>query len=66
MGRICRTHGKKDAYELFLGKPEGKGLLGRSRRRLEDNIKVTDDKLIPALMVKLQWSQYYILCGVEW
>jgi hypothetical protein len=31
---------KKNAYRLLLGKPEGKRLLGRPRRRWVDNIKV--------------------------
>jgi hypothetical protein len=30
--------GKGNAYRLFVGKPEGKRQLGRSRRRLVDNI----------------------------
>jgi hypothetical protein len=41
MGRTCSTHGaKKNARRIFVGKPEGKGPLGKSRRRREDNIKV--------------------------
>jgi hypothetical protein len=31
---------KKNIYEIFVGKLEGKRLLGRPRRRLEDNIKM--------------------------
>jgi hypothetical protein len=27
-------------YKVLVGKPEGKRPLGRSRRRLEDNIKI--------------------------
>jgi hypothetical protein len=27
-------------YRILVGKPEGKRLLGRSRRKREDNIKV--------------------------
>jgi hypothetical protein len=30
----------KDVYRVLVGKPEGKGPLGRSRRRKEDNIKM--------------------------
>jgi hypothetical protein len=30
---------KRDVYRLFVGKPEGKGPLGRQRRRWIDNIK---------------------------
>jgi hypothetical protein len=27
---------KRNAYRILVGKPEGKGPLGRTRRRLED------------------------------
>jgi hypothetical protein len=31
---------KRNAYGRFLGKPEGKRLLGRPRHRWVDNIKI--------------------------
>jgi hypothetical protein len=31
---------KRNAYRLLVGKPEGKGPLGRPRRRLVDNIRM--------------------------
>jgi hypothetical protein len=42
MGRACSMNGgeKKNAYKILVGKPEGKVLLGRPRRRWEDNIKM--------------------------
>jgi hypothetical protein len=41
MGRACSTNGgKRNACRLFVGKPEGKRLLERSRRRWVDNIKM--------------------------
>jgi hypothetical protein len=41
MGGACSTNGeKRDAYRLLMGKPEGKGLLGRPRRRLVDDIRM--------------------------
>jgi hypothetical protein len=34
MGRACSTDGeKRNAYRIFLGKPEGKRPLGRPKRR---------------------------------
>jgi hypothetical protein len=30
----------RDAYWVLVGKPEGKGLLGRPRRRWDDNIRM--------------------------
>jgi hypothetical protein len=32
--------GKRDAYRILVGKPEGKRPLGRPRRRWVDNIKM--------------------------
>jgi hypothetical protein len=42
MGRACSTHGGKNrnAYRIWVGKPEGKRPLGRPRRRWEDSIKI--------------------------
>jgi hypothetical protein len=31
---------KRNAYRIFMEKPEGKRPLGRPRRRCEDNIKM--------------------------
>jgi hypothetical protein len=31
---------KRNAYRILVGKPEGKGPLGRARRRWVDNIKI--------------------------
>jgi hypothetical protein len=41
MGRACSTDGeKRNSYRILVGKPEGKSLLGRPRRRWVDNIKM--------------------------
>jgi hypothetical protein len=41
MGRTCSTHGKKmNTYRILAGKPEGKRLLGRSRRGWVDKTKM--------------------------
>jgi hypothetical protein len=39
-GHVARMGEKRNAYRLLLGKPEGKRLLGRLRRRWVDNIKM--------------------------
>jgi hypothetical protein len=31
---------KRNAYKILVGKPEGKGQLGRPRRKWVDNIKI--------------------------
>jgi hypothetical protein len=35
----------RNAYIVLVGKPEGKRLLGRPRRRWEDNIKIDTTKV---------------------
>jgi hypothetical protein len=39
-GHVARMGEKRNAYRLFVGKPEGKRPLGRPRRRWVDNIKM--------------------------
>jgi hypothetical protein len=40
MGKACSTNGgKRNAYRILVGNPEGKRPLGRPRRRRPDNIK---------------------------
>jgi hypothetical protein len=43
---------KGNAYRLLVGKPEGKGQLGRPRRRWMDNIKID--------LLEIGWG------GVDW
>jgi hypothetical protein len=41
MGRACSANGaKRNAYRIWVGKPEEKRPLGRPRRRWKDNIKM--------------------------
>jgi hypothetical protein len=41
MGVACSTNGgKRNAYRLLLGKPDGRKPLGRARRKRVDNIKM--------------------------
>ena len=39
VGHVARMGDRREVYRVFVGKPEGKRPLGRSRRRWEDNIK---------------------------
>jgi hypothetical protein len=39
-GHVARTREKRNAYRLLVGKPEGKGPLGRPRCRWVDNIRM--------------------------
>jgi hypothetical protein len=41
MGRACSTNGeRRNAYRIWVGKPEGRRPLGRPRRRWVDNINM--------------------------
>jgi hypothetical protein len=41
MGRACSASGgKRNAYRILVGKPEGKRPLGRPKRRWEDTIRM--------------------------
>jgi hypothetical protein len=39
-GHVARLAEKGNAYRLLVGKPEGRRLLGRPRRRWVDNIRM--------------------------
>ncbi|KAJ4438946.1 hypothetical protein ANN_14900 [Periplaneta americana] len=39
-GHVARMGASRNAYRVLVGRPEGKRLLGRPRRRWEDNIKM--------------------------
>jgi hypothetical protein len=39
-GHVARMGEESNAYRILVGKPEGKRLLGRPRRRWTDNIKM--------------------------
>jgi hypothetical protein len=42
MGRECSTYGERRyAYRVSVVKPEGRKPLGRPRRKWDDNIKMT-------------------------
>jgi len=40
VGHVVRIGDRRGVYRFLMGKPEGKGPLGRPRRRWEDNIKM--------------------------
>jgi hypothetical protein len=39
-GHVARLGEKRNAYRIFVGKPEGKRPLGKSRHKWVDNIKI--------------------------
>jgi hypothetical protein len=53
MGRACSTHGeRRNAYRIWVGKPEGKSPPRRSLCRWDDNIKMN--------LREMGWS------GMDW
>jgi hypothetical protein len=40
VGLVARMGEVRGAYNILVGRPEGRRLLGRHRRRWEDNIKI--------------------------
>ena len=40
VGHVARMGERRGAYGVLVWKPEGKKLLGRTRRRWEDSIKI--------------------------
>jgi hypothetical protein len=58
MGRICGTYGgRRAAYKVLVGGPEGKRPFGRPRCRREDNIK-TDLQEVDEGMDMIDLAQY--------
>jgi hypothetical protein len=51
-GHVARMGAKMNAYRILVGKPEGKTLLGKPRRRWVDNIKMD--------LREVEWG------GVDW
>jgi hypothetical protein len=39
-GHVARMGEERNVYRVLMGKPEGKGLLGRPRRKWEDGIRM--------------------------
>jgi hypothetical protein len=56
MGGACSLDGEgRSVYSVLLGKPEEKILLGRPRRRLEDNIKMDLQEVGCGVWTGLSW-----------
>jgi hypothetical protein len=57
VGHVARLRKKRNANSLLVGKPEGKGSVGRPRRKWVDNIRMDlgelDWAVIPAILGSL-------------
>jgi hypothetical protein len=51
-GRVARIGEMTDAYRLLVGKPEGRGPIGRSRRTWVDKIRMD--------LVEVEWGDDWI------
>jgi hypothetical protein len=40
MSGVCGKYGGLERYRMFVRRPNGKGLLGRPKRRWDDDIKI--------------------------
>jgi hypothetical protein len=45
-GYVARRGEKRNAYRIWVGKPEGKGPLGRPRRRWVDNMDLRENGMV--------------------
>ena len=56
MGGTCSTTEEStDLYRVLVGKPDGKGPLGRTRRRWQDNIKMDFQEVGCGLWIGSSW-----------
>jgi hypothetical protein len=54
-GHVARIGEKRNVYRLLVGKPEGKRLLGRPRRRWVDNIRMDLGEVGGVMWTGLVW-----------
>jgi hypothetical protein len=47
----------RDAYNILVGRPEGRRLLGRPSRRWEDNIKIDLREIVFGDVDWIHWAQ---------
>jgi hypothetical protein len=66
-GHVARMGPKKNAYRIFVRKPDGKRRLGRPRHRWVDNIKMDlrETTLLPSVsrLSRTVWSNPQAACG---
>jgi hypothetical protein len=55
MGGACSSYGGKGVYRVLVGRPGRKRLLGRPRRRWEDNIKMDLQEVECGVWTVLSW-----------
>jgi len=61
---VARIGDRRGAYRVLVGKREGKGPLGRSKRRSEDNIKLDLQEVQRGAWTGLIWLRIGIDGGL--
>ena len=56
-GALARMGERRGVYWVMVGKPEGKGPIGRCRHRWEDNIKIDLQEVVCGSMDWIDLSQ---------
>jgi hypothetical protein len=46
---------ERNMYKVLVGKPEGKGPLGRPRRRWEDGIRMDLREIVLGVLIGFNW-----------
>ena len=59
VGHVERMGDRRGTYRVLVGIPEGKKLLGRPRRRWEDNIKLLVSELEWGHVLDLIWLRIW-------
>jgi len=54
-GHVARMGERRCVYRVLVGEPEGKSLLGRPRRRWDDNIKMDLQEVV---CVGVDWIEF--------
>jgi hypothetical protein len=56
---VARMGENRGVHRVFVGKPEGKRLLGRPRRRWEDNIKMDHQEVEGVVGTGWSWLRIF-------
>jgi hypothetical protein len=58
MGGACGAQGEvRGAYNILVGRPEGRRPLGKPRRRWEDNIKMDLREIVFEDVDRIHWAR---------
>ena len=61
-GHVARMGDRRGAYRVLVGRPDGKGPLGRRRHRWEDNIKMDFQEVGWEAWTGLLWLRLETVC----